>query len=436
MEFGFDSFTPALSSGLTYKGTWNALLNIPFLTSGVGIAGEYYIVKTSGSTNLDGVSDWSVGDWAIFNGATWQKIDNSGISYEGTWDALTNNPFLQSSVGFDGHFYIVNVAGTTNLNGTTSWNIGDWAIFTSGVWLKIDNSSGSGTVVTDNATIIGNGTLATPLEVGALNNSANNKFMLFGASQWSTVAPLTALPNGQTANGFAFFTDGGSKVVAGTTPYDEYFLYAGRTITLTGTSGSANINILGTNYLATFTTNLTTTANNFVTSYQATLLTLGIQVYANLGVLKFGRKSDSLGGSAVLSAITITNVVANLSGTLSITLNDHTVIPYIGRPYENLRLNHIIRVNFNFVLGISQTLSLQLKRWQNDTIIGSEIAVNRNNDVTGVQEIFVSYTANANDPFVTGGFYFALFNGTGGTINLSGNAGILIETTYQKLCNF
>jgi hypothetical protein len=50
---------------------------------------------------------------------------------------------LQSSVGFDGHFYIVSVAGTTNLNGIASWNIGDWAIFTGGVWLKIDNVSGS-----------------------------------------------------------------------------------------------------------------------------------------------------------------------------------------------------------------------------------------------------------------------------------------------------
>jgi hypothetical protein len=434
--FGFDSYNQLTNAGLNYVGTWNASTNIPLLTSGVGTQGDYYIVNVGGNTNLDGVNDWSVGDWAIFNGTTWQKIDNSGISYQGNWDALTNNPFLQSSVGFDGHFYIVNVAGSTNLNGITSWNIGDWAIFTSGVWLKIDNSSGLNTIVTDNATIIGNGTLATPLEVGALNNSANDKFMVFGSSQWGTVAPLTNLLNGQTANGFAFFTDGGSKVVDGTTPYDEYFIYAGRTITLTGTSGSANINILGTNYLATFTTNLTTTANNFVTAYQATLLALGIQVYANLGVLKFGRKSDSLGGSAVLSAITITNVIANLSGTLGVVTNDHTVIPYLGRPYENLRLNHTIRVNFNIGLGNTQTLSLQLLRWQDDSIIGSVIAVDRNNDITGVQEVFNSYTANANDPFVTGGFYFALVNNTGVTIGILGNAGILIQTTYQKLCNF
>jgi hypothetical protein len=140
--FGFDSYNQLTSAGLNYAGTWNASTNVPLLTSGTGTQGDYYIVNVAGTTNLDGVNDWSVGDWAIFNGTTWQKIDNSGISYQGNWDALTNNPFLQSSVGFDGHFYIVNVAGSTNLNGITSWNIGDWAIFTSGVWLKIDNSNG------------------------------------------------------------------------------------------------------------------------------------------------------------------------------------------------------------------------------------------------------------------------------------------------------
>jgi hypothetical protein len=143
-NFGFQSYSSSASSGLNYQGTWNALTNSPLLTSGVGTSGNYYIVTVAGNTNLDGVTDWSVGDWAIFNGTNWQKIDNSGISYQGTWDALTNNPTLTSSVGFDGHFYIVSVAGATNLNGIASWNIGDWAIFTGGVWLKINNASGIG----------------------------------------------------------------------------------------------------------------------------------------------------------------------------------------------------------------------------------------------------------------------------------------------------
>ena len=43
------------------------------------------------------------------------------------------------------------------------------------------------------------------------------------------------------------------------------------TVTLTGTSGTANVNINGVDYLATFDTDLTTTAANFVTSHAATI---------------------------------------------------------------------------------------------------------------------------------------------------------------------
>jgi hypothetical protein len=62
---------------LVYKGAWNALTNSPALASGVGAQGDYYVVSVDGSTNLDGITDWKVGDYAVFNGAAWQKIDNT-----------------------------------------------------------------------------------------------------------------------------------------------------------------------------------------------------------------------------------------------------------------------------------------------------------------------------------------------------------------------
>jgi len=64
---------------LRYQGTWNASANSPFLQSGVGTAGYYYVVNVAGSTNLDGVTDWQIGDWAVFNGTAWQKIDNTDV---------------------------------------------------------------------------------------------------------------------------------------------------------------------------------------------------------------------------------------------------------------------------------------------------------------------------------------------------------------------
>jgi hypothetical protein len=66
-----------LIGGSIYKGTWNANTNTPTLVSGVGTAGNYYIVSVAGTTNLDGITDWQVGDWAIFQGSVWQKVDNT-----------------------------------------------------------------------------------------------------------------------------------------------------------------------------------------------------------------------------------------------------------------------------------------------------------------------------------------------------------------------
>jgi hypothetical protein len=80
---------------LTYQGTWNANTNSPTLTSSVGTLNNYYVVSTAGSTNLNGITDWAIGDWAIFNGTVWQKIDNSEVTYVSnvaTGTGLTGGP--------------------------------------------------------------------------------------------------------------------------------------------------------------------------------------------------------------------------------------------------------------------------------------------------------------------------------------------------------
>jgi hypothetical protein len=81
----------SVAGGLSYQGTWNASTNTPTLASGVGVNGYYYIVATAGSTNLDGITDWQIGDWLLFNGSNWQKIDQSNlvISVAGRTGAVT-----------------------------------------------------------------------------------------------------------------------------------------------------------------------------------------------------------------------------------------------------------------------------------------------------------------------------------------------------------
>lgn len=59
---------------VNYKGTWNAATNNPALASGVGVKGDYYVVGTAGTTTIDGISTWYVGDWIVFNGTVWQRV--------------------------------------------------------------------------------------------------------------------------------------------------------------------------------------------------------------------------------------------------------------------------------------------------------------------------------------------------------------------------
>ena len=62
---------------LNYQGAWNANTNSPTLTSSTGTKGYYYVVSVAGTTNLNGITDWQINDWAVFNGSVWQKIDNT-----------------------------------------------------------------------------------------------------------------------------------------------------------------------------------------------------------------------------------------------------------------------------------------------------------------------------------------------------------------------
>jgi hypothetical protein len=60
---------------MVYQGTWDASTGNPPSTTPE--KGDYWIVNVSGNTDLDGITDWQIGDFAIYNGTTWDKIDNS-----------------------------------------------------------------------------------------------------------------------------------------------------------------------------------------------------------------------------------------------------------------------------------------------------------------------------------------------------------------------
>ena len=155
--------------GAIYQSTWNASTNSPSLTSATGTKGYYYVVSTAGSTNLDGITDWKVGDWAIYNGTAWQKVDNT--------DAVSS---VNSSLG------AISLTGTAN------------RLSVSGTVFDIDaNYAGQATITTVgtiasgtwNATAIADGKIASALTGKTYN----------GLTVTTTTGTLT-ITNGKTAS--------------------------------------------------------------------------------------------------------------------------------------------------------------------------------------------------------------------------------------------
>ena len=185
----------AVTGVLKYKGTWDAAANSPALVSAKGTVGEYYIVSKAGSTNLDGITDWAVGDWAVFSDQAtdaWQKIDNTqvgNVTGSGSsgrvayWNGSTN---VTSDAGltFNGSTNALTVSGAVN------WSGGSSAESNSAYDNTITGFSDSGSSTkTLTLTQRDGGTLTTSFSVpqGTVTPSSSDTFTNKGGaiSQWT-----------------------------------------------------------------------------------------------------------------------------------------------------------------------------------------------------------------------------------------------------------
>ena len=68
----------SMLGAVNYQGVWNAATNTPTMAAAAPAnKGYYYKVSVAGTTTVDGIAEWAVGDWITSNGTTWDKTDNT-----------------------------------------------------------------------------------------------------------------------------------------------------------------------------------------------------------------------------------------------------------------------------------------------------------------------------------------------------------------------
>lgn len=216
-----------------YLGTWDASTNVPSLANGIGQRGGYYIVSQAGSTNLDGITDWDVGDWAIFNGTAWQRIDVADNSRDLSiletlqFRSLTTPPIIRNvsqgnfeltpesnftvvitgsatvgieactvdatlfSIGARFHIYNNSTATLTvkNCNGSELFQLysGSSTFLT-----LIDNTTAAGSWVF-NVSTSGNFTGASPVTCSYAGGATNGRYLEFFPSNSSETSPFVVV---------------------------------------------------------------------------------------------------------------------------------------------------------------------------------------------------------------------------------------------------
>jgi hypothetical protein len=208
-----------VAGGVIYRGTWNASTNTPTLTSSVGTKGDYYVVSVAGSTNLNGITDWQVSDWAIFNGSVWEKVDNSEVAYVSnvaTGTGLTGGPITTTGT--------ISIANTT-VTAATYGNASQVAQVTVNAQGQLTGASNVGI------------TIAVANVTGGVANTVN----VLAGTGLSGGGPLSANVTLSLANTTVSAGNYGSVTQVGTfTVGADGRLSAASNVTISGTSPGGN----------------------------------------------------------------------------------------------------------------------------------------------------------------------------------------------------
>ena len=118
-------------TGLSYQGAWNANTNTPDITASPA-QGQFWIVSVDGSTDVGGITNWTSGDWALYDGANWQRVEggntdlSSGVTGvlavanggTGANNATTARQNLDLEIGVDVQAYDATILKSADIGST------------------------------------------------------------------------------------------------------------------------------------------------------------------------------------------------------------------------------------------------------------------------------------------------------------------------------
>jgi hypothetical protein len=171
-------------SAFEFKGNWDANANSLAPASGVGTQGDLYRVSVAGTTNLDGETDWQVGDQAVFDGTVWSKIDNTE-----------------------------SVASVNGQQGSVVLDTDDVAEGVGNLYFTDARVASSPSVVANAAKVSADGSIDTHSDVDT-TGAASGQLLGYNGSTWVPQNPQgeTPLPAVQTRLGSDFLLTPGSWV--------------------------------------------------------------------------------------------------------------------------------------------------------------------------------------------------------------------------------
>ena len=373
---------------------------------------------------------------------TVQLGSGSGLNNLGTWDASANDPTLSDNgtgpvTPSAGDYYVVSTAGPTAIDGTSTWNAGDWILYDAALdkWKRIEISNTVSTVFGRSGVVVAQSddyTWAqidkTSSPIGDLSNVSSNapttdQALVWDGSKWlptdvllsagNAVSTSDLADNAVTLDKLYHPSTGSIWIGSGSGPVEldiktsgQILVGNGTTATSVAVSGDATLDSSGALTIANSAIENAMINNGAVDRTKLYDITSGSILIGTSGdpaELAAGTSGNILvsDGSTLASVAVSGDATLASDGTLSLatgsitssdildeTIVDDDVSLTANIDASKLGTGIVTNTEFNYLDGLTEPISTTLSNRVNragDTMTGN-LAMGTN-DITGTGEV-------------------------------------------------